>query len=515
VFQPLQGDDPRRVSGYSLRARIGAGGMGSVYLSYSPGGRPVAVKVARPELAEDPGFRARFAQEVALATRVQGLYTAPVLDSDPDAPRPWLATAYIPAPSLATVLAAQGRLPKDTVAVLAAGVAEALQAIHGAGVVHRDLKPGNVIVAADGPRVIDFGISRALESSSAALTGTAVRIGTPAFMAPEQVRGHRAGQATDVFALGAMLYYAATGELPFGGDAAVFHRIVAEEPDWELLDQALRPTVSACLDKDPASRPTPEQVISLSRQATQDQRLHGTQGWLPSTVTAMITSHERAPVPDVPRVTPRTVKSRAWWAVGAAALLVCGTGIGLGVAATPGGHSRADNPGTPSAAATGSPTSTAPASFPSTTPSAAPTAPDAGSAAPPILTPSAAAVADTVRWHGELEIPYTGTVLDTTPPSPSTNAALTDISWDAGNSLLHGYATLWTQPGTPTSRQCTDQVTTHPDGGAVLNRVGTRLCLKTTQGRGGFAIVRKIGDYLTLDVTIWELPPGVAPSSIW
>src|SRR2546423_8251547 len=187
THRPLQPDDPQNVEGYRLRARLGEGGMGRVYLSYTPGGRQVAIKVIRSEYADDPAFRRRFAQEVATAQRVQGLYTAPVIDAGPNAAQPWLATAYVPGPSLQYAIGSWGPLPADSVLVLVAGVAEALQSIHGAGVVHRDLKPSNVILAADGPRVIDFGIARAVDSTS--MTQTGFRPVTPAFMSPEQVRG--------------------------------------------------------------------------------------------------------------------------------------------------------------------------------------------------------------------------------------------------------------------------------------------------------------------------------------
>ncbi|WP_372517724.1 serine/threonine-protein kinase, partial [Frankia tisae] len=247
VLSPLTSRDPREIGGYLLRARIGEGGMGAVYLSYTPGGRPVAVKIARPEFAADPEFRRRFATEVTLVQRVQGLYTAPVVDYDAQAPLPWLATAYVAAPSLAAVVARQGPLPPETVLVLIAGVAEALAAIHAAGVIHRDLKPGNVIVAADAPRVIDFGISRAVEASSGAITQAGARIGTPAFMAPEQVQGGSFGAAGDIFALGSTAYYAATGELPFGADAAVFHRIEHHQPDWDRTPDGVRTVLQHCL----------------------------------------------------------------------------------------------------------------------------------------------------------------------------------------------------------------------------------------------------------------------------
>lgn len=161
--------------------------MGKVYLSYTPGGRPVAIKVIRPEFGEDAEFRRRFAQEVQSAQRVQGLFTAPVIDADTDGAQPWLATAYVPGPSLADAVVAHGALPVETVLLLIAGMAEALHVIHGAGIVHRDLKPSNVLLAADGPRVIDFGIAHAADATS--LTGSGVTIGTPSFMAPEQAAG--------------------------------------------------------------------------------------------------------------------------------------------------------------------------------------------------------------------------------------------------------------------------------------------------------------------------------------
>jgi serine/threonine protein kinase len=197
----LQDGDPRQIGPYSLLRRLGGGGMGRVYLGRSAGGRLVAVKVIRTELSDDPSFRARFTREVAAARRVNGLYTALVVDADPDGPVPWLATAYVPGPSLSEAVAAHGPLSEATLLPLAAALAEGLAAIHAAGVVHRDLKPSNVLLAADGPRVIDFGISRAVEAS--ALTGTNLLIGSPGFMSPEQAVGHDVGPPSDVFSLGA------------------------------------------------------------------------------------------------------------------------------------------------------------------------------------------------------------------------------------------------------------------------------------------------------------------------
>ncbi|WP_026240460.1 serine/threonine-protein kinase [Parafrankia discariae] len=306
VFTPLTAHDPEEISGYPLRARIGEGGMGAVYLSHTPGGRPLAVKVVRPEFAADPDFRARFAKEVAIAQRVQGPYTVPVIDADPDAVRPWIATAYVPAPSLAIAVARTGALPATTVLMLIAGVAEALQSIHRVGVIHRDLKPGNVILAADGPRVIDFGVARALDAATAAMTQTGARLGTPAFMAPEQVRGAQLDRSGDVFALGATAYYAMTGRPPFGVDAAVFHRIEHQQPDWDDCPPQVRDVLARCLEKDPARRPTPTELIELCRLITPlGQLASGEQpatgeGWLPPTVAAEVTRYHLAPLPIPP-----------------------------------------------------------------------------------------------------------------------------------------------------------------------------------------------------------------------
>src|SRR6201985_3470116 len=188
--------------------------MGQVFLGMSAGGRPIAVKVIRTELATDPDFRARFRREVAAAQKVSGLFTALVVDAELDAPMPWLATAYVAGPSLTEAVRGHGPLPVRSTLALTAGLAEGLGAIHAAGVVHRDLKPSNVLLAEDGPRIIDFGISRAAEASM--LTGTGVVFGSPSFMSPEQARGHRVGPPSDVFSLGAVLTFAATGEGPFG-----------------------------------------------------------------------------------------------------------------------------------------------------------------------------------------------------------------------------------------------------------------------------------------------------------
>ncbi|MFB7452529.1 serine/threonine-protein kinase [Streptomyces sp. NPDC056194] len=234
--------------------------MGTVYLARSRGGRAVAVKVARPELASDPSFRARFRAEVAAARQVGGFHTAQVVDADPEAEAPWLATAYIPGPTLSGLVTAEGPMDEKRLRSLGAALAEALEAIHACGLVHRDLKPGNIVMASDGPRVLDFGIARALESTRLTATGSA--FGTPGYLAPEQALGEEVTGAADVFALGAVLVAAAGGR-PFGEGTpmGLMYRSVHEAPDLRAVPEALRPLVGRCLAKDPAERPTPDAIM--------------------------------------------------------------------------------------------------------------------------------------------------------------------------------------------------------------------------------------------------------------
>src|SRR5450755_1691865 len=218
--EPLRPWDPERIGPYAVLGRLGSGSMGQVFLGRSGAGRLVAVKTIKVELAEEAGFRTRFSQEVAAARKVSGVFTAAVVEADPDADLPWLATAYVPAPTLSRMICVCGPMPVRTVKWLAAGGAEALESIHGAGLVHRDLKPSNVLVAPDGPRVIDFGVARAAERIQ--LTVTRGAVGTPAYMAPEQARDTReASMASDVFALGATLLFAATGHAPYQGETVM------------------------------------------------------------------------------------------------------------------------------------------------------------------------------------------------------------------------------------------------------------------------------------------------------
>src|SRR6516164_6395479 len=261
--EPLRRWDPDRIGPYTVLGRLGSGSMGQVYLGRSAAGRLVAIKTIRVELAEEAGFRTRFAQEVAAARKVSGVFTAAVVEADPDADVPWLATAYVPAPSLARLVLACGPLPVTTVRWLAAGCAEALASIHGAGLVHRDLKPSNVLVAPDGPRVIDFGVARAAERM--ALTSARGAVGTPAYVAPEQARDTRqASVASDVYSLGATLLFAATGRPPYAGDTVmdVLARLATEEPDLSGLPGELVPLIAACLQRAPQQRPTSSALLA-------------------------------------------------------------------------------------------------------------------------------------------------------------------------------------------------------------------------------------------------------------
>ncbi len=252
--------DPKFIGQYRVIARLGSGGMGRVYLCTSPGGRRLAVKVIRPELADDTNFRARFRREVATARLVRSHVTAAVVDADTESPTLWLATLFLDGPTL-TDAVEQSPLPEPEVRRLAAALAEALQFIHGAGLVHRDLKPSNIIVAPDGPRVIDFGIARALDET--ALTTTNLRLGSPGYMAPEQIRGDATGPQSDIFALGAVLAYAATGRSPFGSGPtdALLYRVLHEEPNLEGVPPSLRGLVAGCLAKEPGQRPTPDLIL--------------------------------------------------------------------------------------------------------------------------------------------------------------------------------------------------------------------------------------------------------------
>lgn len=298
----LGSGDPQRIGAYRLLGRLGAGGMGQVYLARSDRGRTVAIKLVRRELAEQQEFRDRFRQEVRAARRVGSAWTAPVLDADIEAAVPWVATGYVAGPSLQATVSgragapagpgpgAYGPLPERSVRSLGAGLARALRSIHSADLIHRDLKPSNILLTIDGPRVIDFGIARALDTvTDEGLTRTGSLVGSPGFMAPEQVRGERVTAACDVFCLGSVLAYASTGRLPFSGADnevhALLFRIAQEEPDLTGVPVDLADLVRDCLLKDPAARPTTEAILERLVEG------EAAEPWLPGALIAQLGRH--------------------------------------------------------------------------------------------------------------------------------------------------------------------------------------------------------------------------------
>jgi outer membrane protein assembly factor BamB len=294
-MQPLDTDDPRTVGEYRLQARLGAGGMGQVFLGYSLAGRAVAVKIVHPQLARDQAFLRRFRHEVAAARAVSGAYTAPVVATGLDDNPPWLATVFVPGPSLGEAVSAAGPLPEAAVWKLAAGLVEALQAIHAANLVHRDLKPQNVLLAADGPRVIDFGISRALNAT--VVTATGLVVGTPSFMSPELAQGAPTGPESDVFSLGCLLTFAATGAGPFGEGipATLLYRTVHAQPVLDRVPDGMRDLITSCLAKQPSKRPLLSQLArSVSAQVTPDSYASPASFW-PAPVAGLISAYQLGP----------------------------------------------------------------------------------------------------------------------------------------------------------------------------------------------------------------------------
>ena len=432
----LQPGEPELIGPYRVRGRLGTGGMGRVYLGLSPGGRSVAVKVIRADLAQDAEFRARFRREVAVARKVSGLFTAPVIDADVDGPVPWLATAYVPGPSLADAVSEHGPLPAASVLALARGLAEGLSAIHAAGVVHRDLKPANVLLAEDGPRVIDFGISRAVEAS--ALTHTGLVVGSPGFMSPEQAEGREVGPPSDIFSLGAVLAFAATGQGPFGSGStpALVYRVVHSGPQLDLVPAEVRSLAERCLAKDPALRPTAADLLAAAA--------YPAAGWLPAPVTRameaapLTTTAPRpagiasapAPVPPVPGPSPtagpgrpprQTRRLGRWRPLTATLVLSALVGAGATAAVTmtagsaPAHASQSAPRATPAQtlAPASTPASSAPAS-PATTAPQTPPAATTPAYVPPPSTPPA-----TVTSPPTSSAPPS----PTTSPSPSTSSS--------------------------------------------------------------------------------------------
>ncbi|GAA1985212.1 serine/threonine-protein kinase [Amycolatopsis minnesotensis] len=330
----LHPNEPRHIGGYRLIASLGEGGMGRVALAAAPDGRLVALKQVHASFAKDPAFRARFRREVQASRLVSGAYTAAVIDADPEADTPWLASVYVAGPSLREAVDAAGPLPEPSIRLLAAGLAAALGEVHRAGLVHRDLKPSNVLLTSDGPRVIDFGIARATEGSTE-LTGTGAVIGSPAFMSPEQAESRPLTPASDVFSLGALLVMAATGRGPFAGDSTpqTLYQVVHHQPDLSGVPPEVRRLAEPCLAKDPAYRPTPAQILDFLGHGGPVAPV--AQPWPPS-VRAQIGAQEAGvraalswPVPPPPKRKRRWVPVAA--AIGGVAVLAAGTIVAIGL----------------------------------------------------------------------------------------------------------------------------------------------------------------------------------------
>ncbi|WP_052848690.1 serine/threonine-protein kinase [Streptomyces avicenniae] len=365
-MEVLGAGDPRQLGGHQLLGRLGAGGMGAVYLARSELDRLVAVKTVRPDLAEQPQFRERFEREIRAAMRVGGNWVARVLSHNVETATPWVVTEYVPGPPLDEVVAEFGRLPEHSVVALANGLAQALRDIHAAGLVHRDLKPSNVLVTLDGPRIIDFGIAHVVTSAAERLTGTGATIGSPGFMSPEQLEpGAPLTPAGDLFTLGAVLTFAATGRTPFGPEdaepLALMYAIRYGEPDLDGVPEGIRPLVAACLARDPAARPALDRILDVTLG-----RLDGVpRGWLPDRVLASVRARNDAIVsaaqevtrpasppasPYAPTVTafpppppptpapapPAPVRRRRPW-IAAAAVAAVAAGVALAASLLPGG----------------------------------------------------------------------------------------------------------------------------------------------------------------------------------
>jgi Protein kinase domain len=396
--EPLQAGDPERIGRFVLRGRLGSGGMGHVYLGVAPSGEQAALKVIRDELAHEQEFRHRFRREVAAAAAVSGMFTARVLDADPEADPPWLATQFVAGPSLRAAVLAGGPLSQPDQRRLALELAEALSAIHAAGLVHRDLKPANVLLSATGAKVIDFGISHAVDSTR--LTSTGLILGTPDYMAPEQVTDPAgSGPAADVFAMGATLAFAATGRSPFGTDqaASTLYRLVNLEPDLVGVPPDTATIVRACLDKDPSRLPAPAALAAALRGNTPTAAINA--GPLPPRTPgpAPPAFEAAAPPPSAP---PRG-RSRALWAAGAVVAVLLAVATAVTIIAIP----RPTAGGAPS------------------TPSAT-TAPAAASIAPDTPAPDTPQVRYVNRLCSSGDL-LTGLGDTATPPQPTTDFATT------------------------------------------------------------------------------------------
>ena len=462
MWQELEPDDPGRIGPYRLRGVLGSGGMGRVFLGASADGQLVAVKVIRADLATDPEFRARFRREVTVARKVSSRFTAPLIDADIDGPVPWLATAYVSGPSLADAVTQHGPLPVRSVLELAAGLAESLTAIHAAGVVHRDLKPSNVLLAQDGPRVIDFGISVAAETIP--LTRTGLLIGSPGYMSPEQVEGREVGAPSDIFSLGAVLTFAATGEAPFGSGSAptLAYRAVYRQVNLDRVPAEARGLIQRCLAKDPGQRPTARDLQFGAGAAA----VPPTERWLPEAAfisgartfleipddadssrtrttarpsSAAPSAARSAPGRPGRREVPRRRRRTRPLAIASVVvgLVAASTAGGIALAASahqkPGLHMEQAISGSMRSPATSAPATTAsrtsptaapaasaPATSPSATTTVTPTAAPTGTLSAPTSSPTSPTVAPTTGSSGT---PAASPSAGSTAPGPNGSAA--------------------------------------------------------------------------------------------
>jgi len=480
--------------------------MGSVYLSFAPGGRPVAVKVIRREFADDPEFRERFARETRAAERVNGIHVAHLIEAGEEDGVPWMATVYVAGPSLAEAVRECGPLPVESVQAVTVAIARALQAIHAAGIVHRDLKPANVVLGPDGPRVIDFGVARAADGTTLSLSG--MRVGTPQYTPPEQIGGDPVTPASDVFALGALVYFVATGRPAFGegNDFSVVHRIMNLEPALEGCPSELLPLLRGCLAKDPAARPTTHDIIDAWSQAP---------GVLPAQVGRAVEARKAAlgtlaatpaTLPSPPGSTGpgSTVVDRRprgtlmkWGAAAAAVMLIGGVAIGVKLASaldSPSDGNSGDRASTPPVTAVTPPVD-------SSRPAPASTGPDP-------LAPVATPTTDPVQYTGPISFGFDGIELDTVPPNKrgtidiGTVFACDLCTLGTEDDDLH--LAVWKGRELPTRQQCSDLVDTQGYEQWEGVKKNDLVCVQTTGGRIALLRIKRF-DESQVDATakVW------------
>ena len=550
MFDPMRDQDPVQIGSYRLRARLGGGGMGEVFLSFDASGQPVAVKVLRREFADDRTFRSRFSHEVRAARQVSGPGIAPLLDADPEAETPWLATAYVAGPTLADAVELYGPLPVSTVIVLMSGIAASLQAIHDTGIVHRDLKPANVVLGADGLRVIDFGIARAADATPLTLTG--MMIGSPQYIAPEQVLGEPPTPAGDVFSLGALAHYAATGRPAFGEGPkfGVVYRIVNERPDLAGCPRQIRSLIESCLAKDPAERPTTAEILET---CTPDEPPRTAADWLPEPVVFAIGAYRDAlaeltlgagdsrsrstadstpPAPidirqqdEKPGPSSRRPSRRALAGI-AAALAVVGTATGVALVVSPSDRpsSTAGSSSSSSSANHGSAVQAAsgqgqgiptPDWFQGGPPPPGPGGgpPPGGQGEPPPPPP-----VDDIVWSGNITVTNTGMWLDERPPIIADGEIHGDIREASPPPLAQLSSNgphvrnlaLWTGSGTPDGAKCRNFAFTHGTWELQHVSVGSIVCALTAYRQVAVLRITAFpadGSGVTAAATVWGGKP--------